>query len=192
MNRVHVTVNKYGNTVVLPPTEGNAGVRRITTELDKMHVRYQTEFAFAGQPSRKFDIALFETVDAAMPCLLIEYDGEPHYDTSYYAHTGTRPERTLAHVITAQLSDAAKIKLAHQFNVPIVRMNKEHLKHIYEIMVCYVTVFVDNANVTGKEEAIIDAFEKYGWSFKYVPKSKMTKRAQARYEKMLEDHKVEE
>lgn len=195
----YTTINKYGKEVFMPKTEKTRPEMTIASVLEDIGIhsttenadglRYQMGYFFdeTGLRRKKYDLAVLKHNE---PKLLIEYDGNSHYDETFYKDTGVRPERCTAHVVRAGISEAIKAAVAFSHNVPYVRVNEEHMPHIRDLIIAYVEVIVNGSielkNVNN-EVAMIDMMEKYGWDFPYVPPSDMSKAERIRVQKMKGD-----
>lgn len=184
-------INKNGKEVFVPPTENNQCIKDITAMLEKWGVRYKIEYYFdkVGCKKFKYDLAIFSNETSELPCILLEYDGASHYDVGFWRDIDKRPERIPVELTKRQLSDLEKIKIAHEFGVPIIRINDEHRKVLYEFVVSLVSIFIDNIDLEHKEVTIMDMFEKYGWRWTYELQKKATQLEEERYNKMIEDGK---
>lgn len=196
----YVTTNKYGKTVFMPKTEGTRPESMIASALDSIGIHQDTEngdglrymmgffFDEAGSRRKKYDIAILKR---GTPMLLIEYDGEAHYDEGFYESTGVRLERCTAHVVRTGIGEAIKTALAVKHNVPYVRINNAHMKHLRDLLIAYVEIVVNgsfslkNAN---NEVLMIDMLEKYGWDFPYVPPSSPSKAERLKIQEMGTQH----
>lgn len=187
-----VTVtNKYGREVSLPPTQGNAGVRRITTILDACGIEYETEYKIDVKGCRQspFDIALMKNGE---PVALIEYDGDPHFDPEFFENTGVRPQRAMAHVVKSGIQEVKKTMIAAQFGIPLFRFNAMHMGvSLRDRLLAIVSFFVDGADrKTGAEVLMIDMLDEYGFDFPYIPPSDMSAAEKARVEKLYADRGI--
>ena len=192
----YITTNKYGKRVFMPRTEGTKPERQIASILESVGIRcdvenddglkYEMGFCFdeTGYRRKKYDIAILKY---GKPKLLIEYDGEAHYQESFFKDTGVRPERCTAHVVRSGIADAIKSAIAANHHVAYIRVNKAHMPHIRDLLIAYIEVIVNemdclkNAN---NEVVMIDMLEKYGWDFQYIPPSEPTKAEIARINAM--------
>ena len=192
----YITTNKYGKTVFMPRTEGTKPEQKIAEVLDKIGIHqnrvnadglsYTMGFFFdeTGYRRKKYDLAILK--DGA-PKLLIEYDGEAHYEEEFFESTGVRPERCTAHVVRAGIGEAIKTALAVKQNVPYIRLNSHHMTHIRDLIIAYVEIIVNEANClknANDEVLMIDMMEKYGWDFPYIPPSAPTKAEAERIKRM--------
>lgn len=176
------TVNKYGKTVTLPPTGTTGPVRQIIGVLNSLGVECVPEFYFnvTGYRRQKFDVGVLKDGEIR---LLIEFDGPAHYDPAFYAATGVRECRCMAHVVKAQISEAKKQQTANHFGVPLLRVNEKHLPYLRSLLVSYITVFIDGVSTSNTEVIMTDMFDKYGWEIPFVPCSDPTREEQEAYER---------
>ena len=111
----YVAVNKYGKSVFYPKTEGTGPELQIAAALESIGIHQDNEnkdglkyimgffFDETGYRRKKYDLAILKH---EKPALLIEYDGEAHYDEHFYESTGVRPERCTAHVVKTGIGEA--------------------------------------------------------------------------------------
>lgn len=192
----HITTNKYGKTVFLPKTEGTKPELTIAATLDSIGIhqgtensdglRYEMGFFFdeTGYRRKKYDLAVLKH---GKPKLLIEYDGEAHYQEAFFESTGVRPERCTAHVVRTGIGEAIKTAIAIKHQVPYIRVNSHHMNHIRDLLIAYIEIVVNEADClknTNNEVVMIDMLEKYGWDFPYIPPSSPTKAESKRINKM--------
>ena len=183
----YVTTNKYGKTVYMPKTEGTNPEMQIAAALDSIGIHqdaenadglsYQMGFRFdeTGYRRKKYDLAVLKH---GHPKLLIEYDGNGHYQEEFYESTGVRPERCTAHVVRAGIGEAIKTAIAVQHNVPYLRLTSFHMKHIRDLLIAYIEIVVNELNClknANNEVLMIDMLEKYGWDFPYIAPSAPSK-----------------
>ena len=196
----YIVKNKYGKTVFMPSIEGTKPELLIASVLDSIGIHRDIEnteglsyvmgfyFDETGNRRKKYDLAILKHGE---PKLLIEYDGEAHYEEEFYESTGVRPERCTAHVVRAGISEAIKTALAVKHNVPYIRVNKCHMSHIRDLIIAYIEVIVVNEGKciknTNNEVLMIDMMEKYGWDFQYVLPSSLSKAEAERIQKMKDD-----
>lgn len=187
MRHQSITVtNKYGKRVVLPPLTGSAGAKRITAILDECGIPYEEEYRIDADGCRRspFDIAVLKDDS---PKLFIEYDGEDHYNSSFFQRTGVREERCKAHVVKTAIGDAKKTAIATRFNIPVLRINTLPDEALRDRILAWVEVFVNGADTRkGNEIIMIDMLERYGFDFDYVPPSEMSRAEKERVEKFLQ------
>lgn len=198
----HITTNKYGKTVFLPRTEGTKPEMEIANVLESLGIyqegenedglKYVMGFFFdeTGYRRKKYDLAILKY---GKPKLLIEYDGEAHYQESFFEDTGVRPERCTAHVVRAGIGEAIKSALAAKHGVPYLRLNSYHMEHIRDLLIAYIEIVVNEKDClkNGNNEILmIDMLDKYGWDFPYIPPSSPTKAEAERINRMF-GHKNE-
>jgi len=184
-NHSSTTVNKYGKEVFLPPQTGSTGVRRITAVLDDCGIPYEEEYRIDADGCRRspFDIAVLKD---GKPKLFIEYDGEDHYNSDFYAKTGVRAGRCMAHVVKAAIADAKKTAIAMRFGIPVFRINALPDECLRDRILSWVEVFVNGADTgKGNELIMIDMLERYGFDFEYIPPSDMSRIEKERVELLL-------
>ena len=180
------TVNKYGKEVVLPPQTGNSGVRRITAILKECGIPYEEEYRIDADGCRRspFDIAVLKD---GKPKLFIEYDGEEHYDSSFFLRTGVREGRCRAHVVKTAIGDAKKTAIAARFGIPVLRINTLPDEILRDRILAWVEVFVNEADTRkGNEVIMVDMLDRYGFDFDYIPPSDMSRAEKERYEQLLQ------
>lgn len=180
-------VNKYGKEVLLPPQTGSNGVRRITAILDECDIPYEEEYRINADGCRRspFDIAVLKD---GQPKLFIEYDGEEHYDSSFFLRTGVREGRCRAHVVKTAIGDAKKAAIAARFGIPVLRINTLPDEILRDRILSWVEIFVNGADVRqGNEVIMLDMLERYGFDFDYIPPSSMSRAEQKRYKELLEN-----
>ena len=180
------TVNKYGKEVYLPPQTGSGGVRRITAILDECGIPYVEEYRIDADGCRRspFDIAVLKD---GQPRFFIEYDGEEHYNSSFFLRTGVREERCTAHVVKTAISDAKKNAIAARFGIPILRINALPDEILRDRILSWVEVFVNDADTRkGNEVIMIDMLERYGFDFDYIPPSDMSRAEKERIKQLFD------
>lgn len=173
MNRT--VINKYDKVISLPPTHDTAIEKTVEDILLDLGVPYAKQFFFdeTGLRKTKYDFAILKD---SKPVLFIECDGEPHYDPVFYMSVGNRPERNMAHVTKAILADAYKTKLAVQKRIPLLRVTKIYEKCVRELIMSYISVIVDNNTCDVAEIRMLNMFEKYGFTFPYIPPAEPSKK----------------
>ena len=183
MSNIIMVKNKYDKIVALPPTHDTSMEQTIENILLKLGVSYEKQFYFDETRLRKikYDFALMLN---SKPILFIECDGESHYDPNFFLAMGNRSERNMAHVTKSILSDAVKTKLANERGIPILRINNTHDKCIQELIMSYVSVFVDDNMDTTREIQMLNMFEKYGFTFPYVAPAEPSKKVVERLKDM--------
>lgn len=166
-------VNKYGIKIDLPTNKTTNPVKVMDKILSEANIPHELEYKLNSCKRQPFDIAIMKN---GKPCLLIEYDGEPHYDSDYYVRMGNRPERSISHVVRSGIGDAKKLMQAYMNGIPCVRFNNLHMKHIRDLLLAYVSVFYDGIDLKqGNEVLLIDMLDKYGWDFEYIEPSSKSK-----------------
>ena len=168
-------VNKYGITVILPPTKETPPVLEICRYLNELGVSYQTEYCFdeKGCRNMKYDIAVFDA--SGNVAFFIEYDGAAHYSTKFYAEMGNRDARNKVHVVKSMIADAKKDLLAMQHGIPVLRLNSLHMENLREKIISYVEVFTNKNINKNNEIAMVEMFDHFGWDFYYVPPAEPSK-----------------
>ena len=183
MSNIIMVKNKYDKIVALPPTHDTSMEQMVEDILLKLGIFYEKQFYFdeTGFRRIKYDFALMSN---SKPVLFIECDGESHYDPNFFLAMGNRPERNMAHVTKSILSDAVKTKLANDRGIPILRVNNTHDKCIQELIMSYVSVFVDDNIDATREIQMLNMFEKYGFTFPYVAPAEPSKKVAERLKNM--------
>ncbi len=185
-DRSITTVNKYGKEVILPPQTGSGGVKRITAILDECGIPYKEEYRIDADGCRRspFDIAVLKD---GKPKLFIEYDGEEHYNSSFFLRTGVREARCKAHVVKTAIGDAKKAAIAARFGIPVLRVNALPDEILRDRILAWVEIFVNEADTRkGNEVIMINMLERYGFDFDYIPPSDMSRAERERYEELMQ------
>lgn len=169
----NTVVNKYGKTVNLSMKTGNGLERDIEDSLKIAKVNYTTQYAFDEKGLRriKYDFAILN--DDQKPVLFIEADGTCHYDEQFFIDQGTRPERAMAQLSRRCIADAEKDKIALEHGVPVLRI--DNVKNLHIRILGYLWKFVEESPQETKEVSMIKMFDQYGWPFKYVIPSELSK-----------------
>ena len=169
-----ITTNKYGKEVNLPDKTDTKLETLVEAILIESDVCYIKQFAFdeTGLRAKRFDFAIMKN---ALPSLLIECDGAPHYNESFYVSCGNRECRAKAHLVRRHLGDAEKDFIALAHGVPLLRINEGHIQICRDLILSYVWQFCDGANEKAKEISMVKMLDKYGWDFDYVQPSEPTK-----------------
>ena len=181
------TVNKYGQSVTLPPLTGSRGVKRITNMLDACGIPYETEYKIDADGCRRspFDIAVLKDGE---PKLFIEYDGEDHYESDFFRRTGVREGRCQAHVVKTAIGDAKKTAIAQRFGIPILRINALPDEMQRDRILSWIEIFVNGADTRqGNEVILMNMLDRYGFDFEYIPPSKMSRAEKERYELLCKE-----
>ena len=170
-NYAYSMVNKYGKFIQMPKIKNTYPELKIANTLksigiyeDKENsegIKFKMGFNFdeTGYRQKKYDVAILKN---NIPKLLIEYDGESHYDEEFYKNTGVRPERCTAHIVKSSIADAIKMAIANKYNVPCIRINHLHMPHLRDMLIAYITVIVNEADClkkANKEIMMIDMLE---------------------------------
>lgn len=169
-----ITTNKYGKTIFLPDKSDTKLESLVESVLVEADVDYIKQFAFdeTGLRSKKFDFAVLSDQDVSF---LIECDGAPHYDESFYVDCGNRECRAKAHLVKRHLGDAEKEFIAISHRLPLLRINDGHRQIYRDLVLAYIWQFCDKANEKAKEISMVKMLDKYGWDFDYVQPSELTK-----------------
>ena len=170
-------VNRYGKPFCLPEDSNTKGEKAVEAILKDIGVNYQMQFVFADYKQQAFDACVFDVDDN--PALLIEFDGEPHYDETFFYNAGNRPERNKMHLCKQSIGDAYKDYIALEKRVPLVRIDKLYIPHLRDFLISYIYVFVDKGIKESNETMVLKALDKYGWDFIYVEERKPTQNTKA-------------
>lgn len=159
---------------MLPPTSGTSLERATESILQSIDANYIAGFAFdeTGLRRMKYDFAVMGFNGIAF---LIECDGAPHYEESFYVSCGNRPCRAKAHLVQVHLGDAEKARIAASKGIPLLRINDQHKDILRDLIISWVWKFCDKESKDPREISMVKMLDKYGWDFDYVPPSEPTK-----------------
>ncbi len=157
---------------------------------------FATQFYF-DETRLRSSVYDFAILQYNKPLVIFEYDGFLHFDENAYGQhpkngvvtAGVRDCRCEMHVLKTQCKDADKVRIAVEHGVPCYRLNKCHLPYMRDIILLYIENARTRGNETSREINVIDTMEKYGWDFKYIPRSTPTKKEKQRIDKWLNDQK---
>ena len=169
-----ITKNKYGKEISLPDRSDTKLETLVEAVLIETDVDYIKQFAFdeTGLRAKKFDFAILSNSHIAF---LIECDGAPHYNESFYVSCGNRECRAKAHLVKRHLGDAEKDFIAISHGLPLLRINEGHELICRDLVLSYIWQFCDKENEKTKEISMVKMLDKYGWDFDYVQPSELTK-----------------
>lgn len=164
--------NKYGKRIELPDSSGTQGEQILENVLDELGLNYKMQFSFDenGLRRKKYDAAVFNKSNEL--ALLIEYDGQEHWNPGWFEQMGTRPERCKMHVLKVNLNEARYLKVALEKGIPVLRVSAAHQKILRDLILAYVWTFVDAQPIKEPGEiSAVKMLDQYGWDFDYVEPS---------------------
>ena len=100
-----------GNTQSCGCLQGHSiGENKIKTILEKYKISFIQEYSFPDLPNRRYDFAIFHETTLV---LLIEFDGQQHYQETNFFRTNLKEQQKI---------DKEKTDFANEKDVPLLRI----------------------------------------------------------------------